>query len=48
MADDVHVAPDDARAGSTPRIVRYVLGFSLSLAILVMAAVLIWGGDTFT
>ena len=29
-----HIGTDDARAGSTPHIVRYVLGISLSLAVI--------------
>jgi hypothetical protein len=38
--DGVHVPSDQARAGSTPHIVRYVLAISLSLAIL--ATSIIW------
>ncbi len=40
--DDDHIerTGTEARAGSTPHIVRYILGFSLALAILAMAAVL--------
>lgn len=37
---------NQARAGSTPHIVRYVLGFSLALAVLAMAAILIPGFRT--
>ncbi|WP_255325627.1 MULTISPECIES: hypothetical protein [Sphingobium] len=37
-----HIATDDARGGSTPHIVRYVLGVSLTLAIIVMIVIL-WG-----
>lgn len=37
-----HVVAERARAGSTPHIVRYVLGISLALAIIVMIVVL-WG-----
>ena len=33
-----HISTDDARGGSTPHIVRYVLGFSLFLAIAAMSA----------
>ncbi len=37
MADqEQHIATDKARAGSTPHIVRYVLGISLTLAIIAM------------
>lgn len=33
----LHISQDNARAGSTPRIVRYVLGFSLALAVAAMS-----------
>jgi hypothetical protein len=33
MDQEIHKSTDDARAGSTPHIVRYVLGISLFLAI---------------
>lgn len=36
-----HVATDQARAGSTPHVVRYVLAISLALAIIAMLLV-IW------
>jgi hypothetical protein len=36
-----HIATDKARAGTTPHIVRYVLLFSLLLAIVAM--LVIWG-----
>jgi hypothetical protein len=36
-----HVATEEARAGSTPHIVRYVLGVSLALAVIVMLIVLL-------
>lgn len=38
-----HIATDDARGGSTPHIVRYVLAVSLVLAIIAMIFVY-WGG----
>ena len=45
--EEIHIEDDDARAASTPGVVRYVLGFSLLLAIIVMSAVWIvpalWG-----
>jgi hypothetical protein len=37
--EEVHTETDEARAGSTPGIVRYVLGFSLVLAVIAMSAV---------
>lgn len=39
--DGEHIATDDARAGATPHIVRYVLAISLALAIIAMLLV-IW------
>lgn len=42
MPDDrQHINTEDARSGSTPHIVRYVLAISLGLAILVMALLLL-------
>jgi hypothetical protein len=43
MTEERHIKTDDARSGSTPHIVRYVLTISLALAVLVMIGVLIWG-----
>ena len=40
--EEQHIATEDARSGSTPHIVRYVLGISLLLAVIVMLIVL-WG-----
>lgn len=43
MADDkdaIHIEDDDARAASTPGVLRYVLAFSLLLAVIAMS--LIW------
>ncbi|MDO7834900.1 hypothetical protein Q4610_07550 [Sphingobium sp. HBC34] len=41
MADqEKHIATDDARGGSTPHIVRYILGISLALAVIAMLLVL--------
>lgn len=37
--DEVHLDDDEARGGSTPHIVRYVLMISLALAILAMSSV---------
>ena len=42
MADqEQHIATVQARAGSTPHVVRYVLGISLALAVIAMLLV-IW------
>ncbi|MFC6619985.1 hypothetical protein AB3M93_11765 [Novosphingobium panipatense] len=37
--DEVHLDDDEARGGSTPQIVRYVLIVSLLLALVAMSAV---------
>lgn len=37
--DEVHLDDDEARGGSTPHIVRYVLMTSLALAVIAMSAV---------
>ncbi|GGC31719.1 hypothetical protein GCM10011371_18970 [Novosphingobium marinum] len=44
--DEVHVSEDEARSGSTPHIVRYVLIISLVLAILALSAIWITGALT--
>jgi hypothetical protein len=41
--DGVHVASDQARAGNTPHIVRYVLAISLTLAIIATSIIWITG-----
>ncbi|MBP6031033.1 MAG: hypothetical protein KA533_06350 [Sphingobium sp.] len=43
MDPQIHETTDDARSGETPRIVRYVLAFSLALAILALSAIWITG-----
>lgn len=43
MATEIHKSTDEARAGSTPHIVRYVLTVSLFLAILAMTGLFLWG-----
>ena len=40
---EVHLDQNEARAGSTPRIVRYVLLISITLAIIALSAVWIIG-----
>jgi len=35
--DEVHITTDEARGGSTPHIMRYVLGISLVLAIIALS-----------
>ena len=39
LGDEVHLDADEARSGSTPHIVRYVLMASLLLAILALSAI---------
>jgi hypothetical protein len=43
IGEELHLDVDEARAGETPHIMRYVLGISLSLAILAMSAIWITG-----
>ncbi|KMS62955.1 hypothetical protein FHS51_003180 [Sphingobium wenxiniae] len=38
--ENPHISTEDARAGSTPHIVRYVLGISLALVVIAMLLVL--------
>lgn len=39
LGEEVHLDTDEARSGSTPHIVRYVLLISLVLAVLALSAV---------
>lgn len=41
--EEVHVTDDEARGGSTPNIVRYILIISLALAIGILSAIWIIG-----
>jgi len=43
MEQQTHKDTDEARAGSTPHVVRYVLAISLLLALATMMIVYIWG-----
>jgi hypothetical protein len=46
MANDneqVEVSTDQARAGATPGMTRYILGASLVLIVVIFAAILLWG-----
>ncbi|MES2492358.1 MAG: hypothetical protein V4579_03655 [Pseudomonadota bacterium] len=43
QGDEVHIETDEARSGSTPHIVRYVLIIGLFLAIAAMSTVWIVG-----
>jgi hypothetical protein len=44
--EEVHAQTDEARAGSTPNIVRWILGISLLAAILLLSAIWIFGAAT--
>ena len=44
--NEIHAEGDEARAGSTPNIVRWVLGISLLAAILLLSAIWIFGAAT--
>ena len=44
--NEVHLPDTEARSGSTPHIVRYVLGISLVLAIVALSTVWITGALT--
>ena len=44
--EEVHIETDEARGGSTPHVLRYVLGISLVLAIAAMSLVWIVGAST--
>ena len=37
--EEVHIEDDDARGGSTPGVMRWVLGISLLLAVIAMSVV---------
>ena len=41
--EEIHVSDEEASAGSTPHIVRYVLAISIVLAIVLLSAVWITG-----
>ena len=43
QGDEIHVSEEEASAGSQPHIVRWVLGISLVLAVLLMSAIWIGG-----
>ena len=39
QGEEIHIEKDEARAGSTPHIVRYVLAISLTLVIVAFAII---------
>lgn len=44
--EEVHLDVEEARAGSTPHVLRYILMFSLALAIVALSAIWITGALT--
>jgi hypothetical protein len=46
QGDEIHVTTEEASGGTQPHIVRYVLAFSLLLAILALSAIWITGALT--
>jgi len=44
--NEIHAEADEARAGSTPNIVRWVLAISLLAAIILLSAIWIFGAAT--
>ena len=43
MSEPEHISTNDARAGSTPHMTRYILGWSLALVILAFVILLfVW------
>lgn len=44
--EEVHIKTDEARGGSTPNIMRWVLGISLAGAIVLLSAIWIFGAAT--
>jgi hypothetical protein len=46
QGDEVHIQTDEARGGSTPNIVRYVLAIGLFLAIAALSLIWITGAVT--
>lgn len=43
MDQEIHKSTDDARAGYTPHIVRYVLGISLALVVIAFLVIVLVG-----
>lgn len=44
--DEVHLNTDEARSGSTPHIVRYILGISTLLIVVLLSAIWIIGAQS--
>jgi hypothetical protein len=43
QGDEIHLTQDEARGGSTPNIVRYILAISLALAVILLSVVWMTG-----
>jgi hypothetical protein len=41
--DPIHISTDEARAGATPHMTRYILPISLVLVIVIFAFLLLYG-----
>lgn len=46
MAEPTHRSTDEVRAGTTPHITRYVLAIGLTLVVIVLGLVFLWGVGT--
>ena len=46
MAEPIHRTADETRAGTTPHVTRYVLAIGLTLVVIVLGLVFIWGVGT--
>ncbi len=46
MANEQHIKSEEARSGSTPGIVRYVLGISLALAVIALTLITVFSYRT--
>jgi hypothetical protein len=46
QGEETHVTTEEARAGSTPHVVRYVLGISLLLSVVGLFLVWLVGGPS--
>ncbi|MBB5686054.1 hypothetical protein [Sphingobium boeckii] len=40
--EEIHISTEDARAGATPHMTRYILGVSLVAVIVIFAIILAW------
>lgn len=40
--EQIHVTGEEARSGATPHMTRYILGISLTLIVVILAALLLY------